>query len=94
MLILWIFILVFMVFRWRILSPSIGILNMYLFDAAMWTVWAAYSISQPGPLPWLAYACGGLYIFWAILAVRNYARLNKIIDAAAEENAKKGNYDL
>jgi Na+/melibiose symporter-like transporter len=76
---IWLLVLVLMIFRWPILSRFLGTINMFLFDAAMWTVWAAINFAQPmKAYPAINYICGGLCIVWAIQAGRKYQKYSEI----------------
>lgn len=65
-------------FRWPILERFIGTIRMFLFDAIMFTIFAAVNLSSPGPIPWLGYVVGCLCIFWGIQAGRKYLMYSEI----------------
>lgn len=74
-------------FRWPILERFIGTKLMYLFDAFMFTVFAAMNFGQPSPWPWLGYFVAIVCTWLAISAGRNYLKL----DAIARNANVKGN---
>lgn len=80
MLSLFIFIAFFLavIFRWWWLAPILGSKHMYLFDAVMWTCWAAWQFSQSGPLATLGFIFGILGLWWAYQAGRNYLKFEEV----------------
>lgn len=72
-------VLLFVMFRWRILEPILGTVKMYLFDAIMWTAYAAWVLANVGPVFWLDYICVGFGVLWAINAGRNYLKYDAIV---------------
>lgn len=81
----WILFLVFFFFRRRILTPVIGPIRMWLFDAIMWTFLAATCFANPGPWMWFSYGAGCLDILFAIQAGRTYLKCDEI---QGKENGK------
>ena len=83
----WILFLILFLFRGRILIPIIGRVRMFMFDAVMWTIWAAVTFATPAiGLEWLSYVCGVLYVFFAFSAARTYVTLS---EAQGKENGKE-----
>lgn len=70
-------LLVIAIFRWPFLEPRIGTLNMYLIDAMLFTLGAAWNFATPGSLPWLGYGIGVLCVYWAISSMVRYLTLEK-----------------
>ena len=85
MLMLLIFVLV--LFRWPILSRFIGIKRMHLFDAVMFTAFAAQQLAAAhlnafDGLSVLNLAVMGLCIWWARSAARRFLTFDELAKAA------------
>ncbi len=87
---MWLVILGFLVFRWPLLERFIGTIRMFLFDAIMFTFFAAMNFAQPQPYPWLSYIVGCLSIYWAFSAGRNYLKYDAIQRAENEQGKSNG----
>jgi hypothetical protein len=86
MLLVWIAAFFIMWFRWKLFSPLLGTVRMYLFDALMWTCWSAYEFTQvSGPLGALAVIFGLFFAYSAISSGRTYLKLD---EAQRIENGK------
>lgn len=84
-MLIWIAIFVFMLFRWKWLEPVLGTVKMHLFDALMWTAWAAYVFATPAPIFWLNAIFGMLYILFAVSSGRKYLKLDEIVRKRNEQ---------
>lgn len=85
------FFLLFL-FRWKLFEKVIGTANMYLLDAVMWTIYAAYCFATPpggSVLKVVNIAFGALGIWWAIRATKNYRLVSEIIRKVKEKNEQQ-----
>ena len=84
-------VLLLLVFRWPILKRFIGTVRMYLFDALMFTGFAAVNFAQPGSgnWRWLGFIVGGFCVYWAIDSGRKYL----MYDAVQKEEDEQGKPD-
>ncbi len=86
---IWIAIFLFFLFRWPLLVRFLGTVRMFLFDAVLWTIYAAYMLANPGHILWLGYLACGLGFLWAFQAARKYLKYSEIQRIENE----KGNSD-
>lgn len=82
---IWLIVFVLMIFRWPILERFIGTIRMFLFDAIMWTIWAAINFAQPQPYPVLSFAMGCLCLWWSISSGRKYLKYDAMRNAPDEQ---------
>lgn len=81
-------VLVFLIFRWPILKRVLSIAHIWLFDAVMFTVFAATNAAAPGQWPWLSYLIGGMCGFLAMNAGKKYLELARNKDDQGKSNTK------
>lgn len=78
MIITYILIIMFLMFRWPILQRFLGTIYMFLFDAFLFTIIAAINLASSGPMAWLNYAISFCCIYFAISAGTKYLKYSEI----------------
>lgn len=77
-MLLWILLVGFLIFRWKLLEPLLGTVYMYLFDTFLFTILAAGDFARPGSIPWVGYVIGCVCVLLAINTGRKYLIYSKI----------------
>jgi hypothetical protein len=86
----WVSILLFMIFRWRILVPFIGPVKMLAADALIDTVWAAYCLGNPGPYKWFNYGVGIAFLVFAFSSGRKYLAVSEKLGKTTDDQSNSG----
>ena len=79
-----------LVFRWHILERFVGTKRMLLFDALMYTVFAAanFATQQVGGWMWFSYAVGVACIYWAYKSGKLFLKYDELMRIANEQEGK------
>lgn len=88
-LLFWLGLMVFILFRRRILTPLTGPVYYWLFEAVLWTSWSAWAMANIG-------AMGIINVVFGIMALvcgafSMWVFIQKSREAAAAKSAEKSN---